>query len=91
MNVKKFLRTIDLTVGVIVRFTVLRGVVVQGSVDVVHHAVQMLREAAQFSLLKLRERTILLLREHRTRVWKQKIFITGREQLIRARLIRSST
>ena len=68
MNVKNFLRTINLTVGVIVRFTVLRGVVVQGSVDVVHHAVQMLSETAQFSLLKLRERIILLPLEHRTRV-----------------------
>ena len=68
MNVKKFLRTIDLTVGAIVRFTVLRGVVVQGAVDVVHHAVQMLSETAQFSLLKLRERTILHPCDHRTRV-----------------------
>ena len=68
MNVKKFLRTVDLTVGVIVCFTVLRGVVVKGAVDVVHHAVQMLSETAQFSLLKLRERIILLPLEHRTRV-----------------------
>ena len=72
----KRLRTVHLTVGVVVPVAVLWSVVVEGSVDVIYHAVQVLREAIQFSLLELRERTVLLPREYSTRVYEPKYSVT---------------
>ena len=70
-NTSSFLRlTVHVCVGVVVGVTRGRDTVVQGAVDVVHHAVEVLSEAGQLPLPDISERAVLLPSNHCTRVWK---------------------